>query len=331
MNEEEFVRGWHERAGCGLFILVAKSSEERRYLCAQLSEKWGQNQTSVHLRRCDSAHADDALALLLTPSLLGQTEALIIDEAHLCTPDFFQRLERFLRDESGCKLGHRWGLLLCFLEINQQVKPLFLKKGLLLNLNGEKPWQTQARWQRGLQHTARRSSYDLTQGAAAVIVERCGNSRLLAESELARLLLLVPKGSEIDEKLAAALVKKQQIDRIWPLVSAVELEDRAGAWIAIRSMSPGAQGPSAIAGMRSHFQSLLIFSRTAAHSTSAKEPWQLRRDLQRRQRAEKLGGRELAKILRSLHSVDEAHRLGELQPEEMLQAWFLRWAQDVDE
>ncbi len=331
MIEEEFVKGWHERAGCGLFIVVAKSSEERRYICARLGGKWGQNQGSVHLRRCDSARADDALAMLLTPSLLGQSEALIIDEAHLCTPDFFQRLERFLCDKSECKLGHRWGLLLCFPEKNQQLKPLFLKKGLLLNLNGEKPWETHARWQRGLQRTARQSSSDLTQGAAAVIVERCGDSPLLAESELERLLLLVPKGSKIDEELAFSLVEKQQLDRIWPLVRAIESKDRAGAWIAIGSLSAGAKGPSAIAGMRSHFQSLLLFLQTAAHVTSAKEPWQIRRDLQRHQRAEEMGGEELAKILRSLHFVDEAQRLGELQPEEMLQAWFLRWAQNVNE
>lgn len=268
----------------------------------------------------------------MTLDFTKKVEIYVIEEAQLCSETFLQKLNDFLSSETDRKRSDHWGLILSCSELScQPTWQALFQRATTLNLCAEKPWEMRSRWQDEMISIARQRGVKLTQSAAALIVERSGNSRFFAQTELERLLLFTGEKGVIDNRLCAHLVGHQQDGGLWPLVRAVEQKDIACVWSAIISLPPSSGGLGAIALMRAHFQALMVcLEKPHEYNAKSKERWQQRREQQKNQNARSLGKSYLMRVLHSLHFADEVQRTGEIASEDLLQSWFFEWIRPND-
>lgn len=325
MNEHLFWDRWRAIDHGGLFAILAKSKEERRYFRVMLVEKVRAIDAQAHIDVLE-AHRFDTLFSKINHAGLFQTpQCLILEEAQCCSEDFLNRLMDCavqLKNEPHLRV------VLSFADF---AKSTLCKKVLgqacSFDLLAEKPWERDERWRQSLMERARSHSTTITPKALGLLIKRCGDSRLLAEQELDRLTIFCGSGTSIDERCVAQMVDAQPQERIWPFIRAVENLDWSSAWPIVADLSSsGTYALATFALLRTHFQGLLAVESEEVVVTKPQVKWTEKRQQLQRQSAKRLGRSRILLFLRVLNQLEGQQRMGEIKQESLLSSWFLRCA-----
>lgn len=327
MTEDQFLKAWINQTNQKVFVIRAKSADERRYLRMEMENALKSNATvNVSFHLADGANPSGVFEALTTPNLMKTKEVWFVENAGLLSTSLLREFARHTKAKNNQEPLENVTLALFCADLSRitEWEPVF-KQAVILDLLREKPWDERARWVRKLQKKAHDMGCELTEKGADQLLKQCGNLRLLSHFELEKIALFSKK-KPIDENLVVQLSEGVKQDSIWPLVRAIEQSDVVKAWTALEQLSPAAGGLGAVLAIKAHFQSMLFLLENEGIIETDHPTWQQQKTFKRLQIAESMGKKAIVKILQTLHAVDFSQREGELQLDEVLLVWFLKWA-----
>lgn len=196
---------------CRIFLIILPSDQER----VDLFQKVIQKMACTVEKFTSDLDCRELFDALLSPSLFGDETLCLLDECELLKKKEVDSISEFLENNS------RFGMMLLGSRGKTPLSKIVEKKGLLLDMSEEKPWEKEKRIAQLLSEIAKQEGKWLSSDAGALLIEKLGNDLTTLSQEIHKLICFVGDRKNIERTDIFRLSSTNSNDTPWQIAEQI--------------------------------------------------------------------------------------------------------------